>query len=559
MPTELEAPTRRGPTPALVVAVLLAAALEVIVGLRSPIIAKDGMSFIRIARALEEDATETLQIEDQHPGYPAMIVAAHYLVRGWPGLSEFDGWFLAARLAAGIAGVASVAVVWLLTRRLFGQRVADVAVLLAAAWPLLRQNASDALSDTPHFLFYLTGVWLTCEGLARRSARWFAAACAVSGLAYWIRPEGLIVGLTAALLLLVQLWRAEGHGRWRAISKVAAISMLMAAIAAPYWLMAGKVTSKKSPLGQGPTALEIAVKGIDQTPGLLSEPLPGAKLPDEIARPETLLGKLAAAFYELFKEIAQGFYYLFLIPLFAWLLAPSRLRPHFVATWMTTVLIFCHMAMLVLLFMTAGYISHRHVIPLVGMMLPGTAAGTVWLAEQLAERLPKWAAKIRFLPLLPALRVRSSQQVLRVMMCLMVVGLLPKAVKPLHEVYAPLVEASLWVKRHARPGDQVLASSGYVRFYSDLPGLLLGPEVPNLPIGLALAPRSRPWSFIVLEVDDRKFDRQQLCQSTAGYEQVLEIANHPRKTWPKVLVFASRSLGAERLAALGTASGKTAN
>lgn len=557
MPTELEAESRRGPTLALLGALLLAAALEIVVGLRSPIIAKDGMSFIRIAEALQKDAGETLQVEDQHPGYPAMIVAAHLVVGGLPGLDEFESWILAARLASGLAGVASVAVVWLLTRRLFGQRVADVAVMLAAAWPLLRQNASDALSDTPHFLFYLTGVWLTCEGLARRSARWFAAACAVSGLAYWIRPEGLIVGLTAALLLLVQLWRVEKVGPWRAISKVAAIGMLMGAIAAPYWLMAGKVTSKKNPLAHLPSALEIAAKGITQTPGVLSEPLPGAKLPDEIERPDSLLGAVAAAFYELGKEIAQGFYYLFLIPLFAWLLAPSRLRPHFAATWMTTVLIFCHMGMLVLLFVTSGYVSHRHVIPLVGMMLPGTSAGVVWLADRLAERWPIWMSKVR-LSNIQILQVRSSQQVLRIMVLLMVVGLLPKAIKPLHTVYAPLVEAALWVKEHARPGDHVLATSGYVRFYADMKGLLLGPEVPNLPIGLALAPKSRPWSFIVLEVDARKFDRQQLCNAPPGYEQVLELANHPRKDWPKVLVFASREMGESRLASL-EAAGKTSN
>ena len=56
---------------------------------------------------------------------------------------------------------------------------------------------------------------------------------------------------------------------------------------------------------------------------------------------------------------------------------------------MTTVLIFCHMGMLVLLFMTAGYVSHRHVMPLIGMMLPATAAGTIWLSERLAAYVPR--------------------------------------------------------------------------------------------------------------------------------------------------------------------------
>ena len=555
MPTEHQDPSRQGPGPGLLAALLLTAALQIFVGLRSPIIAKDGMSFIRIARELREDAAGTLQIEDQHPGYPAMILAANSLVRLLPGMSEFDGWILSARLASGIAGVISVAVVWLLTRRLFDRRVADVAALLAAVWPLLRQNASDALSDTPHFMFYLAGVWLTCEGLVRRQARWFAAACALSGLAYWIRPEGLIVGFTSAFLLLIQLWRAEGQVRWRAISKVAAIGMVMVAVAAPYGLLAGKFTSKKNPLQHEPSDLEIAARGIAATPGLLSEPLPGAKLPNETQRPDSALGAIAAACYELGKEIGQGFYYLFLIPLFVWLCAPSRLRPHFAATWMTTVLIFCHMGMLVVLFLTAGYISHRHVIPLVGMMLPGTAAGTVWLADRLANRWPAWTARLR-IPALRAIGAPSPRQALTAIVFWMLVGLLPKAIKPLHEVYAPLVEAALWVKEHARPGDTVLATSGYVRFYAGLPGLLLGPEVPNLPIGLVKEPDSRQWPFIVVEVDTRKFDCQQLCNSGAGYEQVLEIALHPRRKWPKVLVFAARSANVSRLAAHESPGGK---
>lgn len=552
MPTELEDPSRRGPGPGLLAALLLTAALQIFVGLCSPIIAKDGMSFIRIARELREDPAATLQIEDQHPGYPAMILAANTLVRRLPGIGEFDGWILSARLASGMAGVISVAVIWLLTRRLFDRRVADVAALLAAVWPLLRQNASDALSDTPHFMFYLAGVWLTCEGLVRRQARWFAAACAVSGVAYWIRPEGLIVGFTAALLLLIQLWRAEGQVRWRAICKVAAIGMVMFAVAAPYGLLAGKFTSKKNPWQHTPSDLEIAVQGIAVTPGLLSEPLPGAKLPNETERPDSTLGAVAAAVYELGQEIGQGFYYLFLIPLFVWLCAPSRLRPHFAATSMTIALIFCHMGMLVALFLTAGYISHRHVIPLVGMMLPGTAAGTVWLADRLANRWPVWTARLR----IPTLRAPSSGQALTAIVFCMLVGLLPKTIKPLHEVYAPLVEAALWVKEHALPGDTVLATSGYVRFYAGLPGLLLGPEVPNLPIGLVKEPDSRQWPFIVVEVDARKFDCQQLCSFGAGYEQVLEIALHPRRKWPKVLVFAARSRNVSRLASHEAAGGE---
>jgi hypothetical protein len=533
MLTEPDKLWRRGPGLGLFTALFLTVVLQAIMVARSPVIAKDGMSFIRIAAELRADWIGAMHVEDQHPGYPAMVLAGYSLTRWLPGISDFEAWILGGRLAAGLAGVVSVVMIWLLTRRIFDRRVADVAALMAAVWPLLRQNASDVLSDTPHMMFYLAGVWLTCEGLARSSVRWFAAACVASGMAYWVRPEGLIVGLTAGVLLLAQLWRYEGQSLTRSLVKVAAVGAVLLAIAAPYGILAGKFTSKKNPFQHEPTALEIAAADIEPTEGLLSEPLPGAKLPDEFTRPASRLGAFAVGCCELGKEVGQGFYYLLLIPLGAWVFAPTRLRADVAASRMTTVLIFCHMGMLVLLFMTAGYVSHRHVMPLIGMMLPATAAGTIWLSERLAAYVP---------PLHPPRRALTA------VMLVILLGLLPKSVRPLHGVYSSLVEAACWIKEHGHPGDSVLATSGYVRFYSEMQGLLLGPEAPNLPIGLVLAPESRPWSYIVLEVDERTFDRAQLCNPEAGYEQVLAIPAHPRRTWSKVLVFSRRATHDERVA-----------
>jgi hypothetical protein len=190
-------------------------------------------------------------------------------------------------------------------------------------------------------------------------------------------------------------------------------------------------------------------------------------------------------------------------------------------------------ALLLLLYLTAGYISHRHVIPIVALMLPTAAAGTIWLAD-LASR------RIRF--------AGSSRRAVAIAVCIFYVGLVPKCLKPLHDVYLPLLQAAQWVKVHAHAGDTVLATSGYIRFYCDLPGILVGCEAPNLPSGLAFA-SGHPWSFIVLEVDDRSFDRQALCGSAGGYDQVFELPAHPRKPWAKVVVFRAR--GNDRTPSLG--------
>src|SRR5438552_983626 len=85
---------------ALSTALLLALGLQAIVVARSPIIAKDGVTFIRVAKELANDFVPTCRLEDQHPGYPALLLAGSRLARLWPHLDEFDVWIVGGRLAS---------------------------------------------------------------------------------------------------------------------------------------------------------------------------------------------------------------------------------------------------------------------------------------------------------------------------------------------------------------------------------------------------------------------------------------------------------------------------
>jgi hypothetical protein len=508
----------------LAAALTLTALCQALIILRSPVIAKDAIGFIRIARSLATDPVATLRTEDQHPGYPAMVLAAERCYRWLSGRPEFDCYLAATRLASATCGLLSTLFLWLFARRLYDDRIANVTVLLAAVWPLFRFNASDGLSDTPHLTFYLAGAWLAAEGLVRGRIGWIVAAGVASGLAFWVRPEGLVVGVAAGLVCGAKFVRLRLVSRGQAIF-IAAIVAATLLMVVPYVLVAGKITSKKLPFHRPVSAHAQAIAAAEPTAGLLAEPPPGGTLPDEFRRPGTFLGTLALGLFELARELAQGFYYLALIPLAAGTFAPARPQPNRSVVLLHVLLMNGHAALLLLLYLTAGYISHRHVLPLVALMLPTAAAGTICLADEASRR-------IRF--------AGSPRRALAIAVCIFYVGLVPKCLRPLHEVYLPLLQAAQCVKSQAKPGDSVLSTSGYVRFYTDLPGILVGCEAPNLPIGLALAP-GQPWSFIVLEVDDRSFDRRTLCGATGQYEQLLELPAHPRKPWAKVLVFRTHS------------------
>ncbi|HVC94971.1 MAG TPA: glycosyltransferase family 39 protein, partial [Pirellulales bacterium] len=309
------------PCTILAVAVFIALAFQAFIALRSPIIAKDGIAFIRIAKRLQTDFVSVCQSEDQHPGYPDLLLMGSRLARLWPNLDEFDVWIVGGRLASGLCGALAIVFLWLFARRLYDRQIADIAALLAAVWPLLRQNASDVLSDTPHLMCYLAAVWLSCEGLVRGRARWFAAAGVAGGLAFWVRPEGLLVPLAAIPVIALAQWRRQPRAMLAGMTALALVSLL---VALPYMFFAGKLTSKKvffqrPPADMAPpssppfqaAAMPSWAWYLPET-GVLAEPAAGATLPDERTRPPSMLGVLAYAIVELVQEMAQGFYYLLL-------------------------------------------------------------------------------------------------------------------------------------------------------------------------------------------------------------------------------------------------------
>jgi hypothetical protein len=269
-------------------------------------------------------------------------------------------------------------------------------------------------------------------------------------------------------------------------------------------------------------------------------------LPDEKVRPASKLSVVVYGVVELGKELAQGFYYLLLIPLAVGRFAPGRRRWQDCPAAMTTAVWFAHAGLLLLLYYVAGYISHRHVIPLVALLLPMTGAGLEWIARRLAAGVTllgspssprsRWLLAPRRCAVAAPWLARPPMAMAAVVLAV-VVGLLPKTIRPPHEVYAPVVSAAKWVRAHADPGESVLSTSGYVRFYSELNGAVLGSEAENLTLGLAVAPAGHPWTFLVLEVDDRVLNRARLKPLDALYEPLIDVPAHRRKTWLRVLVY----------------------
>jgi hypothetical protein len=130
----------------LFLAVAVAAALQFSVIARSPSVTADGIIFVSVAKDLSRAPIDAFRNRDQHPAYPAMLLASTRLVQAAGYRAEPGSWMLGGQIVAFICGLLSVWVVWLFARDLFDARVANLAAFGFAILPQPRHSASDAMS-----------------------------------------------------------------------------------------------------------------------------------------------------------------------------------------------------------------------------------------------------------------------------------------------------------------------------------------------------------------------------------------------------------------------------
>lgn len=487
-------------------ALLLAASLQAIVAWRSPLVARDGIDFIRYAQNLQRSGCSVFRVQDQHPGYPVMILGGAAVMRPWIPTDTLM-WIAAARLPSMLAGLGCVIVVWLLTRRLFDAWAANLAALVFAALPLFRQNAADALSDSPHLFCYLTAAWLACEALSRSSWLLWAATGAASGAAYWIRPEGLAPAVVAGgLLLALYVVRSERSLR-RTAACAAALVAAALLVALPYPLISGKLTSKQNPYAQQDPRAPYLINEAEAeslTAATAAGSAPATFAGDTPSAPATqdgrevgprisagfLLKTLGKALYEFGHELVHGFRYYFLI---FYLLGYFELRKRAIDGRMLAYLYglaTLHFMLLMGVFFMSGYISHRHIMPLAALAMPWIGLGIVYAGDRLRNLC------------LPRFQARTVGAGVAVVACAIV---LPRSTRELHRVFLPARDVATWVEEHTEPDDRLLTNSKYVSYFSCRPTIALIDRMPTIQDALDAAGGDAGYQVAVLDLAEDGF------------------------------------------------------
>ena len=404
-------------------------------------------------------------------------------------------------------------------------------------------------------------------GLVGRGQRPLAVAGwrgAASGIAYWIRPEGLSVALVAFACVVARgVYDRWGWRRIGLAGGVLAGSTL--AVAAPYVVLAGKFTSKQLQFAKvepGPTYIETLAEvkpAQAPSPPVVDSPQaaePTATAPQEADGPSTAAAPIVVAapaasvaptvaaeaglerryslrlvvrvlrkgIATLFGSILQGFKFVFIPFYLLGHLELLRRKPEWFSIGFVVAQGAVHIAALLGVFVLSGYIAHRHVLPLVALGMPVTGLGIIYLADHLPGFI-RWTADYR-------------QWVVAAVCAAMV---LPYTLRPFCREFIPVIDATHWVEAHAAPGEGIVSNSPYTGFYGRLPVTMLDHSAGCLADALRLAPTPARYDYVVLHVGAHGYKPEWLTEVEPHYRQVQMFPDPGTGGRPKkVLVFEAK-------------------
>lgn len=463
----------RSRIPVALVGILLAAvAYRVGLIATTVVVHRDAGVFIEYARHLPHDPLAEIREQDQHPLYPALLLATQRAVTSWLVADRPTQWILAGQIVSVVSFLAAVGALVLISRRLFTDpRISVIAGLFLALAPRIGQVTSSVLSDATHLALYLWSIALAASGLARRRTSLLLAAGALSGAAYLARPEGGAAAVATVIVLLTG--RQIARLAWR-LRAAAAVTVGVLTLASPYMLLTGTVVKKKS-LTELFGLEEVSARSNQRPlpPAVPAAP-PRSHQADTTAPhgrttpPEPATAGLVRALprtlgivvYQWIRESCVVFFLLAL----GWLFA----RRHHPADGPTTRLLLAgtglHLVLTAALVHNFGYLEPRHMMVASVLILPFAAATWLVLTDRAADRL-QWAREHPF-------AARS------IAMLVVFVPLLPWLLRPVGRGNADIVRAAAWIRRTTPPNTTIVTDLRVLAIYADRPSTYVERHTP---------------------------------------------------------------------------------
>ena len=426
------------------------------------IIAKDGVTFIEYAKNLTVSPTSTILSQDQHPGYPFLILTAHKITNILHKGTSIRSWVYCAQSIALLFRLLTVVTMYFIGKVLVGTRTSFWAILLLIMLPKPAEYGSDALSDWPHMFFLSTGFLMLILGAISRRWWLFGFAGLIAGMGYMIRPECAQLVAYGFLWLVPQLlWVKRNLNRRRVMLALTLLLIGFLVSAGPYMKFKGAIFPKKH-VGKFVSSFE-SYEFYKQKTEICSNNVNVANvLPPSIIRG---LGKIV----ENVGDTLMWFFLPFLpMGLYGCFRRQNWYEPErfFIAT-----VIGLNVFLMLWLYCKFGYMSGRHTLTLVVFTIFYIPVGLQISAHWLAKKCSK---QINLL-----LSIKTNKQFW--FSVLFITGsciCISKLIKPLHYDKTSYIMASEWLVKNTHEQDVIIVPDSRISFYAERKGVTNKEECP---------------------------------------------------------------------------------
>jgi 4-amino-4-deoxy-L-arabinose transferase-like glycosyltransferase len=428
-------------------AILLAAAVCIGIYLivTAVLISKDGVTFIEYAKNLALSPKDTMLNGYQHPGYPFLISAVHQII-------NFD-WIYSAQITALLFRLFVLAMLYFLGKILTGREYSFLAVLILIFLPKPAEYGSDALSDWPHLFFLMTGILLLVGGAIKQQWWSFGFAGLLSGIGYLIRPECAQIVVLGLLWLGLQFFWPR-----RTITKGKAVfaSILLLAgfliIAGPYMKLKGAAFPKKS------VDLFTSMQSQFQPDNTVTE-----SAPNTVYKAGFASSNIAKAPAVLVQNIGDTLMWFFtpalLTGLYLFLRKQKWYEPQI---FFITIFIALNIIVMIWLYCKHGYMSERHTLPMVAIMIFYVPQGLQVISNWLYEKFPE------------KIKQTSTNGNQRLFVILFIIGIsicIPKLLTPLHYDKKCYKAAAQWIAQNTDKTAVIAVPDIRISFYAQRRGI----------------------------------------------------------------------------------------
>ena len=408
------------------------------------VIARDSIGFINFAKNIRQDAVGAMLKNYQHPGYP-FIIDLTEKVFSTTGLDPFWSWIWSAQTASLLCRMGALVILYFIGRKFVGEKLSFWAVLILVFMPSGAEMGSVALSDWPHLLALAAGMLVLINAYQTGRPWLFGIVGLLAGIGYLIRPECLQLVAYAGLWLLIAFFRNKtAKGKSLIFAATVLLIIGFAIPAAPYMRLKGAVFPKKS--------LDF---GASQAVSVRQVPA-SADYQAAIA-PKALLGA-ALMLCTRICELLVYFFAVFL-PIGIWKRFKES-QPEYFERFLISVFIMLNVAAMIWLFCRHGYMSRRHVLPLVALTVfyvpVGIEAVSYWMGGIFRKNnQPTIVPKVWFLLLVFA------------GLC----AAIPKLLTPIGSDKAGYRQVAAWLEANTAADDVIIVPDARISFYAKRKGI----------------------------------------------------------------------------------------